>query len=274
MTLLDLKKYFDSILKPENFSSDIAKNGIQIDNSEPENKQIKKVAFAVDASLETVKKAGELKADVLFTHHGLFWGGCDTITGIHGSRIREFIKNDIALISYHIPLDANEEIGNNFGMAKKLGDNFEVSETFGHWRGMVLGVAGTLKNPLSVREIGRQIFGKEFENFEKLQNGQIPSDIKSNSIKLLESGNSIVRKVGIISGGSGEDFSEAKEIGCDLYITGEISHELYHPIMESKINVLAAGHYLTETFGVSLLAEKLKKETGLETVFIDFPTGL
>lgn len=260
MTLYELNDYFNKILKSENFSSDISKNGIQIENENPCSKQIKKVAFAVDASLETAKKACELGADVLFCHHGLFWGGCDTITGVHGKRIREFVKNDLALVAYHIPLDANEEVGNNFGMAKKLGENFTVSETFGLWRGMTLGVAGILKDELSPEEIGKIIFGEDFE--------------KCPSVKLLKFGPEKVKKIGIISGGAGEDFEDAVKIGCQLYITGEISHELYHPIKESGINVLAAGHYLTETFGVSLMAERLKKDTCIETVFIDIPTGL
>ena len=41
-----------------------------------------------------------------------------------------------------------------------------------------------------------------------------------------------------------------------------------------KINVISGGHYGTETIGVSLLKEKVEKELGIQTVFIDFATGL
>ena len=44
--------------------------------------------------------------------------------------------------------------------------------------------------------------------------------------------------------------------------------------MEAGINVVAGGHYQTETVGVSLVMEKLAQETGVETVFIQVPTGL
>lgn len=57
MTLNELNKYFNSFLKTENFPNDISLNGIQIQNREPNKKQIKKVAFAVDACLETAKQA-------------------------------------------------------------------------------------------------------------------------------------------------------------------------------------------------------------------------
>ena len=41
-----------------------------------------------------------------------------------------------------------------------------------------------------------------------------------------------------------------------------------------KMNVIAGGHYETETVGVSLVKEKVEKDLGLECFFIDVPTGL
>ena len=114
MTLKELDSYLNSFLKKENYSNDISRNGIQIENSAPDSKQIKKVAFAVDACEATVLEAARIGADVLFVHHGLFWGGCETITGAFYKRVSPFIKNDIALIGYHIPLDANKPYGNNW----------------------------------------------------------------------------------------------------------------------------------------------------------------
>jgi putative NIF3 family GTP cyclohydrolase 1 type 2 len=36
---------------------------------------------------------------------------------------------------------------------------------------------------------------------------------------------------------------------------------------------LAAGHYATEVWGVKAVAERLSRETGIKTLFIDLPTG-
>ena len=79
--------------------------------------------------------------------------------------------------------------------------------------------------------------------------------------------------VGIVSGGAAEDVYQAIDQGLDIYITGESSHEIYHPCQENKINFLAAGHYETETGGVKNAAAKLGLDTGIETVFIDIPTN-
>lgn len=254
MTLNELDAYFNSFLKKENFSNDVSLNGIQIENSAPDSKQIKKVAFAVDACEETALKAAQIGADVLFVHHGLFWGGCETVTGSFYKRISTFIKNDIALIGYHIPLDANKPYGNNWGLASRIG--LTKVKTFGTWRGMQIGVYGKLKKAVSLDELA----GKVLE-------GQKPSQV-------LAFGKDKIKTVGIISGGAGDDFDQAAALGLDAYITGEVEHQLYHPIKEAGINVIAGGHYQTETVGVNLVMQKLKKEKKLNVEFIDIPTGM
>ena len=57
MTLVEFDSYINSFLRREDFASDISLNGIQIQNSSPEEKQIKKVAFAVDACEATARAA-------------------------------------------------------------------------------------------------------------------------------------------------------------------------------------------------------------------------
>jgi putative NIF3 family GTP cyclohydrolase 1 type 2 len=84
----------------------------------------------------------------------------------------------------------------------------------------------------------------------------------------------LIRSVGVISGGAPWDVLQAIDEGLDLYITGESSHGIYHHCLESRIHVIFAGHYQSEIFGVKALGEKLARETGLETVSIDVPTGL
>jgi len=255
MTLTEFNDYLNQFLKKENFPSDPSLNGIQIQNSAPDSKEIKKVAFAVDACEATAKKAAELGADVLFVHHGILWGQCERLSGTFYKRIAPFIQNDLALCAYHLPLDANNPYGNNYGLAARLG-LLNLKE-FGDWRGMTIGVYGELSKPIYIEEIASKL----------LRSGK-----KANVI--LPFGKKEIKTVGIISGGAGDDVDQAAALGLDLYITGEIGHQEYHLIEELGINVIAGGHYETETVGVNLVAEKLNKEKGIETVFIDLPTGL
>lgn len=255
MTLIELDNYFNSFLHRENFTGDISLNGIQIQNSNPNGKEIKKIAFAVDACEETAKIAAEAGTDLLFVHHGIFWGSCQTITGSHYKRISTFIKNDLALCAYHIPLDANNPYGNNYGLAQKLG--LTNTEPFGVWRGMTMGVKGNLPYPLTVDEIAEKV----------MRPGKKPNTI-------LKFGKEKCYSVGIISGGGSEDVESAVNEGLDCYITGAFEHEQYHYAKEMEINVIGGGHYETETEGVSRVMEKVQKELGIECIFIDIPTDL
>ena len=92
MTLKELDRYFRDFLKPEEYSADPSMNGIQIENSDVEGKPIKKIAYAVDACHQTVMEAARQKADMIFVHHGLFWGDCEPIVGHVYKRISSFIK--------------------------------------------------------------------------------------------------------------------------------------------------------------------------------------
>ena len=255
MTLNELNKYFNSFLKIEDFSNDVSKNGIQIQNSNPEKKEIKKVAFAVDAVEATAIKAADVGADLLFVHHGLFWPNGEVLTGSAYKRVAPLIKNDIALYACHIPLDANNPYGNNYGLANRIG--LKNLEGFGFWREMQCGVKGELEKPVSAEELAKRA----------LNSGE-------KALRILPFGKKEIRSVGIISGGAADDVFQAIELGLDAYITGEIEHSLYHYIKESEINFIALGHYNSETVGVSLVAKKLQEETGIETVFIDYQTDL
>ena len=255
MTLYEFDNYINTFLHKEDFSSDISLNGIQIQNSDPNGKQIKKVAFAVDACEATALAAAKQGADILFVHHGLFWGHCQTLTGSFYKRIAAFIKNDLALCAYHIPLDANNPYGNNWGLAARVG--LEDCESFGQWRGMTLGVKGRLSSPMTIEQLAEKV----------LRPGKEPSAI-------IPLGKPQIQTVGIISGGASEDVAAAVEENLDCYITGEFAHEDYHFARENNINVIAGGHYETETVGVSLVMQKVHSELGLDCVFIDEPTGL
>ena len=255
MTLNELSSFFNSFLKNEEYDRDISLNGVQVQNSAPDTKEIKKVAFAVDACLETIKRTIQADAQLLFTHHGIFWGSCDTITGSLYNRIVALIQNDVALYASHIPLDANNPYGNNFGMASRL--ELKDTQPFGTWRGMTLGAIGNLEKPLTADEL----IAKAFPH-------------GNHSLHLLPFGKEKLSRIAIISGGAGEDVEQAIEAGADAFITGEVGHEQYHVAEENGITLIAGGHYETETVGVQLVKAKLEAETDVEGVFIDVPTGL
>lgn len=129
--------FIDSILKPHEFE-DVSNNGLQIECSD---KEIKRVAFAVDASLKSVKAAAESRADLLVVHHGLSWGGgFKRITKATYSIVKTALDADLAIAGYHLPLDANEEVGNNWEIAREM--KLERITPAFSYHGNVIGVVG------------------------------------------------------------------------------------------------------------------------------------
>ena len=78
----------------------------------------------------------------------------------------------------------------------------------------------------------------------------------------------------VISGGAAEEAFQALEEELDLYITGESSHTIYHYAMEGRMNLIAGGHYSTEVWGVRSIMEECVNQYGINSEFIDVPTGL
>ena len=59
MTLNEFDAWLNAFLKKEDFSADPSRNGIQIQNAAPASKEVKTIAFAVDACEATALAAAK-----------------------------------------------------------------------------------------------------------------------------------------------------------------------------------------------------------------------
>lgn len=231
---------------------DSSRNGLQVATR---RETVSRVAVAVDAALEVFEAAVAWNADLLFVHHGLFWGREQVLTGDHYRRVRYLFDHDLALYAVHLPLDAHLSLGNNAAMAAAL--SLEEVEPFGLVKGVPIGVSGRCASPVTVDTVVNTLFGSRFT-----------------PLAVLPFGSPEIRTVGLISGGAPLEVDQAIEQGLDLYITGDANHIAYHRCREAGINAIFGGHYATEVWGVQRVAEKLARETDIQTTFLDVPTGL
>jgi dinuclear metal center YbgI/SA1388 family protein len=253
MTSAKLDAYFRSLLDIEGFAAvDVSLNGMQVDN---DGAEIAKIAFAVDAGLETFKQAAAAEAGMIFVHHGLFWGQPLRVAGIHRERLRFLLDHNLALYAVHLPLDQHPTLGNNAGLAELLG--IESPEPFGEYHGRKIGFKGKLAKPLTIEEAVKRI---SFRDRPPL--GVYPFGERDNL------------SCAVVSGGAAAEAIQAIEEGIDLYVTGEASHEIYHHALEGHLNMIAGGHYSTEVWGVRRIMENCAVNLNLEAEFIDAPTGL
>jgi len=233
---------------------DASPNGLQVG---PESGTVEHVAVAVDAAVETVERAADAGADLLVTHHGLIWGDMERVTGSNYRRIAPLVDHDLPLYVSHLPLDGHQELGNAAGVADVL--NLGNREPFGSLGPEVIGQRGTASEPYAVDEL-RNLLADEL-------------DTGDGAVRALDFGPDEIRDVAIVTGSGVDWLDEAADAGVDALVTGEGKQKAFHEAREAGINVVLAGHYATETFGVQSL-QSLIGEWGLETTFIDCPTGL
>ena len=233
---------------------DASANGLQVG---PATQQVDHVAFAVDAAVATIDRAREVGADLLVTHHGLSWGGFDRVTGKHYRRIAALVDADLALYVSHLPLDGHQDIGNAAGVADVLDLSDRVP--FGELGGEYVGQCGEATEPYTADALADRL--------------EATLDTGGQRVQVLDFGPSPIRDVGIVTGSGVDWLDEAVETGTDALVTGEGKGNAYHEAREAGIHVFLAGHYATETFGVQSL-QALVDDWGVETTYIDHPTGL
>jgi dinuclear metal center YbgI/SA1388 family protein len=243
--------FFRRLLDIEGFSGiDSSLNGIQVDN---DGSEVQKIAFGVDAGLETFKRAAG--AGLLFVHHGLFWGSPLRIAGNLRGRIQYLLDHNMALYAVHLPLDQHPAVGNNAGLAELLG--LKNIEPFGLYHGRKIGYKGSFPEPLGIEEAVKRI-----------------GFMDRPPLGVYPFGNNKNLTCAVVSGGAAEEALQAMEEGIDLYVTGEMSHQVYHQCLEGRLNMIAGGHYSTEVWGVRRVMEYCAAELHLDVEFIDVPTGL
>lgn len=226
-----------------------ALNGLQLQGGG----EIGRVVAAVDASLPVVREAIGVGADLLIVHHGMFWSGAQPIVGGLHEKLKLAMDAGLAIYSSHIPLDVHPELGNNALLASSVG--LEGAEPFFDWKGIKLGLKGTVSGGLSdlVDRVEQAVGVK---------------------VHVCPARGDDLGVVGVITGGAGAEINAVAAAGIDTFVTGEGPHWSYTAAEELGVNLIYGGHYATETFGVRALADHLAAEFGTEATFLDHPTGL
>jgi len=129
-----LEKYLDQYLKTKTVADwPNAFNGLQIESAG----RVRKIGAAVDACEFTIREAVKRGVDFLIVHHGLFWGGTQTLTGAQYRKTKLALDANLAVYSAHLPLDVHPVVGNNALLCKALG--FKNTKPFFFEKGQFIG---------------------------------------------------------------------------------------------------------------------------------------
>lgn len=233
-----LLRFLDNQLKIS-FYDDSSVNGLQIQVK----KYINKICFSVDADLFSIEEAIKKKADLLIVHHGILWKENKPITDSLYEKVKLLVTNNIGLYAIHLPLDVHEEFGNNIQLVKLLG--MSNVRKFGLINNIYIGYTGEINM-----------------NIEKLF--LIVKEKINKSARLFKFGKDFVKTLAVVSG-SGNNLL----IDVDCFLTGELNYHNLLLAKEKGINVIIAGHYSTERFGLISLMKKISNLFNVECEFID-----
>ena len=227
MHIRELIQLLDSILDPSSYR-DYAPNGLQVQGS----RDVKRLVTGVTASLDLIEAAAAQGADAILVHHGWFWKGEEArITGIRYQRISRLIESGMHLIGYHLPLDDHPEIGNNALLGKALGLS-----------GDMRGWSAPCDCAITVPDLADRL--ETLLNRKPLVLGPQQGEI---------------RRIGWCTGAAQDLIEEAAAIGCDCFISGEVSERTFHQAKELGITYFACGHHAIRRQRQMCIRDRLRR---------------
>ncbi len=259
MTLNEFdQKMWATLIEPDtkmHISKDMLHNGLMAWGRD----EIKTVGFGVSENLALYDLAIASNCDAIVVHHGISLPPT-TLDRLTFNRLAALIKNDISLWSAHYTLDAHSVLGNNAQILKLIGATPTTRTTWEETKyGAPWGWIGEFNTPTTLDAILRTVT----PHFS-------PKTVTYNF------GPEQISKVAVISGAGGpsnQDILAMKETGIDLYITGEVREWHQEMAREATMNIIAGGHWHTETFGVKALQQEVNN-WGLNTVWLDVQNPL
>ena len=229
---------------------------------------VTKVLTCLDLDLAVLKEAKKLGCEMIVTHHPLLFSGIKKLTDedMTGRLLRQLVKDDIAVYSCHTPFDKtkggiNDVLAGVLGLSgvrNLAGEKIESpAKMAANMKEADIGRSGEFRQPVSIAQL-----------VERLSMGLC---IRPESIRIAAAGThgedteelleQKFHKAGLCTGAGADLLPMAKDLGCDVFVTGDVK---YHEAQEAQscgICLIDAGHYGTEkTFGKSmqtLLAPKL-----------------
>ena len=222
-----VKEYYDYInsIAPFDNQEEWDNSGMLVGDK---NAQVKKVLVTLDITAETIKKAKEIGANLIISHHPVIFRAMKSFT--KGSVPFELAANSINAICCHTPLDMANG-GTNDTLAGLLGYDTYIKD-----------------NPIL-----------RFADIKKISPDALAKSIAralSAHVRYAGAGKDI-EKIAICTGAGCSLIGECGNI--DAFITGDASHHDFLDAMSDGITLIAAGHFETENPVVSVITEKLKQ---------------
>lgn len=233
-------------LAPKKLAEEWDNVGLQLGSFQNE---VNRVVVALDLTDEVIDEAIALGAEMIVTHHPFFFRAIKKIDydTPEGRRIKKMIANDLTLYSAHTNLDIAEG-GVNDVLAVKVGlEEISVLQETGidkDGNEYGLGRIGYLPEPLPCAAFAEQV----------------KDSLGLSSVRLVGRRDKTIEKVALCGGCGTSLISRAAFLGADLLLTGDVKYHEALGALDLGLNIIDAGHDMTEQLIVPVLVDYLQGE--------------
>lgn len=236
-TVKDILSYLFT-LAPEHYKMSWDNIGLMCGHSDS---PVSGILVALDASLPVAEEAARRGCELVVVHHPLIFTETSAVSdeSITGLRLLSYLEKHISVISMHTNLDCAPG-GVNDVLAQRLGlRDVQVLED------------GEMAHLVRYGAVPKQSLA-QFLPFVKQQ-------LHCPGLRYADGGRPVCR-VAVGGGSCGEYFPQLRKLGCDTFVTADVSYHRFADASELGMNLIDAGHFETENPVVQMLCDKLAEQ--------------
>ena len=233
---------FIGLLAPEYMKEPWDRVGLNCGHGD---REVHKVLVALDPFDEVCEEAARMEADLLVTHHALFWEpGFITDDTLWGRRALFLIENGIAHINAHTNLDQAPG-----------GVNDILAQTLGLQNIQLLNPVGTDEDgqPYGLLRCGT-LPETSLEEFLE----QVKFSLGTPVLRFAR-GSNTVSKVAVGGGSCAGAMDQVIAAGCDTFVTADIKYNQFWDARDKGLTIIDAGHFYTENPVCAMLAAAISQ---------------
>lgn len=189
------------------------------------NHEVNRIVFAADPTSAIVDKAVATGADLLVTHHPLFFRSVHEASGLgfRGDIVRRLYQHGCGLWVGHTNADAAYR-----GVGQAAADYFGLVgsqplvpiEDTAAAHPVGLGRVGRLPEPITLKDFAQRVFDEVSDH----------GMVTALGIQMCGDPEALVRRIAILPGSGDSLFNEVRETGADVYVTSDLRH---HPVTDA-----------------------------------------
>ena len=212
--------------------------------------EVHKIILCLDFDKEVLPMVKENKPDLIITHHPFIFGTKYQV--FKRDKLKEALCEEIDTLRVPVySMHTNFDTGKD-GMNDALAEALELQNIYAPEKEIMMRI-GELQKAMPIEEFAR--YAKERLNVDYGL--------------LINEGPTMIKKVGIIGGGGSRDWEVARDEGCDIYISGDVSHHVRRDMVLQGFNYLDLPHEIERIFMPQMKKILLSLDSNLEILMVD-----